>query len=253
MKNSIPLLIITCLMLFSTSCKKKEQFCKLGKYYSTDGSNTPSPNTFSYYEDDRLKKITYTNGYKDSVAYSVDTITVYSFDDRDSLNGIFKGLLNSNGYVESGAKVSYDYIGNITGTDNYSIQHNADGNITQLSVSNTSGTNATTYEYISGNRASGKLFTGATLQKKYVYFASNVLNKGGIIDDELGVFTPYFGKPSKNLLDSAYVIEGTDTARIRYTYQLDANDYVIKSVKTYLAPAGVDSRFFTYSYFDCTE
>lgn len=253
MKNSLPLFFISCLFLFSSSCKKKEQFCKLGKSYSTDGSNTPAPNTFFYYGDDRLQKITYTSGYKDSIAYSADTITIYSFDDIDSLSAMFKGTLNGGGYLENGAKISYDYLGNIVGTDNYSIQHNADGNITQLSVSNTSGTTATTYDYLNGNRSSGKEFVGATLQKKFVYFASTALNKGEVIDDELGVFTPYFGKPSKNLLDSLYVIEGTDTARIRYTYQLDANDYVIKSVRTYLAPAGVDTRFFTYSYFDCAE
>lgn len=251
MKNSI-VFVVAVSLLAAASCKKKEQFCKLGKHYSTDGSNTPSPNTFFYYGDDRLQKITYSNGYKDSIVYSADTITIYNMDDRDSVNAIFRGTLNGSGYLESGAKTFYDYIGNVTGTDNYTLQHNADGNITQLSISNTSGTTANIYEYSAGNRSAGKLFNGATQQKKFVYYHSTALNKSGI-DDDLGVYSPYLGNPSKNLLDSMHVIEGTDTARVRYTYQLDDNGYVIKSVRTYLAPAGVDTRFFTYSYFDCKE
>jgi hypothetical protein len=252
MKNSLPLLFICAILLFTSSCKKKEQFCKLGKYYSTDGSNTPAPNTFFYYDDDRLQKIIYSNHYKDSVTYSADTIIIHSFDDRDSLVSVLRGILNGSGYLETGVKTGYDYTGNVTTIDNYSLQHNADGNVTQKSVSNSSGTTTNTYEYAGGNRSIGKLYVGSVLQKKFVYFHSTVLNKSGI-DDDLGVYNPYFGKPSRNLLDSMYIIEATDTARVRFTHQLDVNGYVLKTVRTYLAPVGVDTRFFTYSYFDCAE
>ncbi|MCW5908918.1 MAG: DUF4595 domain-containing protein [Chitinophagales bacterium] len=250
MRSSLLLLAI-CGVLFTSSCKKKEQFCKLGKFYATDGANYSTPNTFTYDAANRLIKIAYVDKTKDTLVYSADTLFVKKYDYRDTLLSLLSGLLNSNGSITSATLITFDASGNVTGTETYSLQYNADGTLSQFSLSNSSGNETRIYTYADGNRATGKLFVGGIEQEKYVFFHSTALNKTGI-DDNNGVFTPYFGKPSKNLLDSLHIIAGGDTTRIRYTHQLDGNGYTIKTVRTYLPPS-VDTKFFTYSYFDCRE
>lgn len=250
MRNN--LLFLTILgVLAIAACKKKEQYCKLGKFYATDGANYSIPNTFYYDANNKLVKITYADKTKDTLVYSADTLRIKKYDYRDTLISLFNGLLNGNGYITTATLVTFDVSGNITSTENYSLQYNADGNLLQFSLSNANGTQTRVYTYTNGNRTTGKLFVGGTEQEKYVFYHSTALNKTGI-DDNNGVCTPYFGKPSKNLLDSLHIIAGADTTRIRYTHQLDGNGYVIKTVRSYLTP-GVDTKFFTYSYFDCRE
>jgi hypothetical protein len=249
MKNS--LLLFICALAVLSSCKKGVQTCKLGKYYATDGSNSVVANTFFYDGSNRLIKIAYQNGTKDTLVYSADSIYVRSYDDRDSLTALLLGALNSNGYVTNAVKHTYDFLGNVTASDNYTLQYNADGTLSQQTIANTGGTETTIYEYTDGNRSSGKLFVGATETEKYIFSHSNAENKTGI-DDNNGVYAPYFGKPSKNLLDSLQVFAGTDTTVAIYTHTLDRNDYVTKTIRTYLRPA-IESRYYTYTYFDCGE
>lgn len=249
MKNS--LLLLVCALVAVSSCKKGEQTCKLGKYYITDGSNTKPANTFFYDGSDRLIKIEYQNGNKDTLVYSADSLYVQSYDERDSLTALMLAKLNTEGYVTNAVKHSFDFFGAIVSSDNYTLQYNADGTLAQQSISNTNGTQTTIYEYTDGNRTSGKLFVGATETEKYIFGHSNVVNKTGI-DDNNGVYSPYFGKPSQNLIDSLQVIAGTDTTVAIYTHTLDNNDYVIKTVRTYVKPS-VESRYFTYTYFNCGE
>lgn len=251
MKSSFATLLFLVIIFSFSSCKQKEKTCKLGKYYVSDASNTPPPNVFSYYSDGRLQRIIYSNGSKDTLFYRSDTLHLLSFDERDSLSFEFTGNLNSNGDVLMGVKTQYDYLGSIMQVDNYNMQYNASGNLVQQSVSNTNGVITTTYNYEEGNRISGKLFSGAVLQKQYLFFHSKADNKTEL-DDDSGVFTPYFGRPSKKLLDSLLVITGGDTAKIIYSHSLDANSYVTKTVRAQLPPT-VDTKYYTYAYFDCRE
>lgn len=251
MKSKLLLAATAVVLLSVTACKEKIKNCKMGKAYITDGSNTPNANTFYYDGDGRLSKITYSNQSKDSLVYSADTLWVITRDYRDSVTAIFNGILNADGNMVSGVLTSYNFAGTVIGTDNYNMTYNANGTLDGQNISNGSGTTIYSYTYDNGNRATGKKFIGATEAENYVFFHSNVENKSGI-DDWNKVFTPYFGEPSNNLLDSAWTIASGDTIRVKYEHSLDANGYVTKTTQTYLSP-GFQTKYCTYQYFDCKE
>ena len=252
MKNNIQLMLIGFMLLsVLPSCKKTIQTCKLGKYYLSDGSSTPAPNTFSYYEDGRVKSIAYTDGSKDNVTYSADTIKVLTFDNRDSLIANFSGVVNASGYVTAGTKTTYDYIGNATGTQNLAFEYNADGNMTKQTTNNALGTSILSLSYTGGNSTTAVLYNGVTLNKKYFFYHNTIANKTKV-DDLNGVLAPWYGKPSNNLLDSTHIIIAatSDTVRIQYAHTLNENDYLSNTTQTWLTP-GVQTKFHTYQYFDC--
>lgn len=251
MRSKVVPLFLLVFVFSLPSCKPKEKTCKLGKYYVSDASNTPPANTFSYDSDGRLQKIVYSDQNKDTLFYEADTLHLLSYDERDSLTAEFIGNMNSNGDVVTGVRKLYNFLGNLVQVDDYHLEYNASGNLTKQSVSNTNGVMTTTYNYTDGNRSEEKIFSGAVLQRKYLFFHSHADNKTGVNDDE-GVFSPYFGRPSKKLLDSLWVITGSDTTRIIYSHELDANGYLLKSVRAQLHPTA-DSKFYTYAYFDCRE
>ncbi|MES2620725.1 MAG: hypothetical protein V4615_07730 [Bacteroidota bacterium] len=252
MKNKfLFLLAITCVITVS-SCKKKIESCKLGKSYSSDGNTTPRPNTFYYYSDGRLQKIEYGNKTKDTLAYRADTIEVLSFDAGGLLSTTFTGTINGSGHVIAGTKAFYDLSGNILSTEDYAMSYNAEGNLTQQVVTHPLTSDILQFYYTAGNADSGVLFVASVPEKRYVFFRGSAENKTGI-DDLKGVFVPYFGKSSKNLLDSTYVISATsDTTRIQYAHTLDENDYVSRTIQTYLN-SGVETKYLTYQYFDCSK
>lgn len=238
-------------MLSTASCKKKVESCKLGKSYISDGSSTPNPNIFSYYSDGRLQKIEYSNNTKDTLIYNADTLVVRTLDNTDSTTAVFTGVLNSAGNVTTGTKVYLDYSGNITSTESYLLEYNAEGNLTQKSVTDATGLTILSITYNGNNSATGTLFIAGVLDRKYTFYHSGVSNKTDI-DDMNGVFTPYFGTPSANLLDSTFIITSTDTTKIQYSHTLDANEYVQKTIQTYLNH-GADTKYLTYQYFDCNK
>lgn len=251
MKNKI-LYLLTILCAFAiASCKKKAETCKLGKCYISDGNTTLTANTFYYYPDGRLKKITYTNKTKDSLIYNSAGIIINTFDDNNLLVSVFSGAMNAAGYVTSGTRVYYNGLGAVTSTDSFALTYNADGNLTQQVISNSFGASILNLNYLAGNSATGTFANGIDSAKKYTFYHSTAGNKTGI-DEWNGVFTPYFGKPSKNLLDSVHITSATDSIRIQYAHYLDANDYVGKTIQTYLTH-GVATKYFTYEYFDCSK
>ncbi len=252
MKNRYLVFLVTALLVTGfSSCKKNPQTCRLGKYYLSDGSSTPNPNTFTYYESGQLKSITYTNGSKDTLAYDASTITILSYDKSGLLLTGFTGLLNGNGAVTSGTKNTYDFNGNITATDNLSYEYNADGRMTKQTTVNGSGTTFLSLVYDGGNTTTGGYYSGGFLNKKYFFYHNKAENKTMIGDLSLA-YTPWLGKPSANLLDSLRIITPTtdDTVRIQYNHRLDENDYVSNTVQTWLTP-GVQTKYHTYQYFDC--
>jgi hypothetical protein len=236
-------LFILCLTFVAIlpSCKKKVETCKLGKYYVSDGNTSPKPNVFSYYDDGRIQTITYADASMDTLSYSADTLWVTTYDYNDSLVGTFVGITNGAGDVVSGVKTIYDHItGSVVLTDNYSNEYNAEGNLTKQTISNGGGTTLLTLTYLNGNTVTGTLYNGAVVDKKYDFFHGSAANKTGI-DDLDGLFTPYFGKPSANLLDSTHVISLGDTIRVQYAHTLDDNDYVSKTIVTSLNSANAQT------------
>jgi YD repeat-containing protein len=251
MRNNL-LLLLALMTLSISSCKKKVEDCKLGKSYASDGSTTPSPNTFSYYSDGRLQKVVYANGTTDTLAYSNDSVYILTLNNVDSVTAVFAGKLNSSGYVTSARKDMVDYAGNVLSTEEYALEYNAEGNLTRKTVTNLGGTTDLNLNYDAGNPATGTLYYGSTLDRRYIFFPNTVENKTGL-DALNSVLTPYFGKPSENLLDSTYIITSADdTIRVQYAHTLDANEYVSKTIQTYLTHE-TDTRYFTYQYFDCNE
>jgi hypothetical protein len=251
MKNNLLLFLALVAALSTTSCKKKIENCMLGKSYVSDGSTTPSPNTFSYYSEGRLQKIVYGNRTKDTLSYNGDTIFIRTLNNVDSVTSVFTGILNSNGYIVSGRKNAVDYAGNVIISEDYSLQYNAEGNLTKKTITTPAGTSDFNLNYNGSNSATGTLYLGSNLDKRYIFFHNDIENKTGI-DDMNSVLTPYFGKPSANLLDSTHIITSTDTIRIQYAHTLDANEYVSKTIQTYLTHE-TDTKYFTYQYFNCSE
>ncbi len=249
MKNNFFILLAVVSVFTISSCKKKVENCKLGKSYVSDGNNTPNPNTFFYYDNGNLQKITYNDQSKDTLVYNADTLIILTFDSRDSVLSVFTGILNGSRNVIAGTRVYYNYFGNVINTESYSVDYNTDGNLTLQTITDGAGTKTLALEYLSGNTASGTFVDGVNPDKHYVFFHNSVANKTGI-DDLNGVFNPYFGKPSKNLLDSTHIISAGDTIRIQYSHSIDENEYVSQTIRTYLTP-GVETKYFTYQYFDC--
>ena len=235
------------------SCKKKIENCKLGKSFISDGSSTPNANTFSYYDNGKLKSIKYSNNERDTLIYAADTLTILHFDYRDSLISVFLGLTNGNGLVTTGSKTNFDFSGNLTSTEYFVHEYNTEGQLSKQSISNALGTTILSLSYTGGSSSSANFYNGATLEKKYFFFHSKAANKTGL-DDMNSVFTPYFGTPSFNLLDSTHIIlvSSNDTVKIKYEHTFDSNDYVNKTVVTYLTP-GFQTKYHTYQYFDCSE
>lgn len=250
MKSKVVLLLALGGLLFTGACKKKIETCKLGRAYVTDGSTTPNPTVFAF-GNEKLSSVKYPNSDFDSLVYNADTMWVFTLDNRDSLTTLLRAITDGSGHVVTGTKTYYDYFGQATGTDNINCTYNADGNLTQQTISNTGGTTIYTYNFTGGNRVSGSKFVGAVKAETYNFFAGTAENKSGL-DDLTNLYAPYFGNASANLLDSSWIITSSDTIRIKYEHQLDANDYVTKTVKTYLSP-GFQTKYFTYSYFDCKE
>ncbi len=252
MRNKSLLLLIGILVIsLLPSCRKDVKTCKLGKYYLSDGSSTPSPNIFLYNENGKVKRIGYTDGSKDTVIYNADTITIISYNRYDSLATTFTGLLNASGSVTSGAKNSYDIYGNLTGTDYLAYEYNAEGRMTKQTTNNTSGATILSLTYDGGNTKTGGLYTGGLLNKRYYLYHNTAENKTNV-NDLNGVFTPWLGNSSANLLDSMHIItpSTSDTVRIQYAHTLDDNSYLSKTIQTWLTP-GVQTKFHTYQYFDC--
>jgi hypothetical protein len=250
MKHSFLLGLAVVSTLTFTSCKKKIESCKLGKSYISNGNSTPNANTFSYYSDGRLKKILYSGGSKDTLAYYADSISISSYASENTLSTVFTGVLNGSGQVITGTKATLDGQGNTLSSQQYTMTYNAEGNLIQQAITYAVSTDIFQYYYTGGNADSAVSYLAGARNLTYVFFHGDVENKTGI-DDVRGVFTPYFGKPSKDLLDSAHIFTALDdTIRIKYTHTLDENEYVNKTVQTYLTP-GVNTKFFTYQYFDC--
>lgn len=252
MKNKL-LFFAICIAFIATttSCKKNIETCKLGKYYESDGNSTPTANVFTYYDNGKLKSISYTNKSKDTLVYSVDTLTIFTFDNNGVLTSSVKGILNGSGYFSSAIKTSFDILGAITNTENYSFEYNAEGNMTKQTTNNSSGTRILSLTYSGGNSVSGVLYKGVILDKKYIFYHNAVENKTGV-DDLTGVFNPYFGTASSLLLDSIRIISPatSDTVRIQYAHTLDNNGYISKTIQTWLS-GGVPTKYHTYQYFDC--
>lgn len=248
MKSKLAILFAISGLLFAAACKKKVETCKPGRAYVTDGTTTPNPTIYAF-NGERLSRVNYPNGDFDSLVYNNDTMWVFTFDNRDSLTTLLHAITDGNGNVTTATQTTYNYFGQPTGIDNINCTYNAEGNLTQQTISNSTGTTIYTYNFNNGNRISGSKFVGAVKTETYSFFAGTVDNKGGI-NDLTNLYTPYLGKPSYKLLDSAWTITNTDTIRIRYEHTLDANDYVSKTVKTYLSP-GFQTKYYTYSYFDC--
>ena len=256
MKNSIAFAVMMLTaVLFSSSCKKKIETCKLGKHYATDGTSTPAGggNVFVYDAAGRISKITYSNKSIDSLVRVADTLWVFNFSPDYFLVSLLQGITNGAGNVTSATKTSYDLTGAVTGTESYLYEYNATGNLTQKTTSTSGGTSILTLTYTGSNSVSGLLYNGVNLEKKYFFYHGTIENKSQI-DDFNSVVTPYLGKPSAQLLDSAHVILSatSDTLRVQYTHTLDANDYVTKTVESWLTPV-VNTTYHTYQYFGCEE
>ncbi len=252
MKSRLYLLLTGILLTgLLVSCKKNIKSCKLGKYYLSDGNSTPSPNVFSYYEDGKLKRVVRTDGSKDTLVYNADTLTLLTYDNNGVLTGDFTGILNANGALIAGTKNTYDFSGSLTGTDYIAFEYNANGNMTKQTTNNTSGATILSLTYDGGNTVTGGLYSGGVLNKRYFFYHNTAENKTGV-DDLTGAFTPYFGKPSDNLLDSIHIIQPatSDTVRIQYAHTLDNNDYLSNTIQTWLTP-GVQTKYHTFQYFDC--
>jgi antitoxin component YwqK of YwqJK toxin-antitoxin module len=251
--NSLLIFLSALLIVLLPSCKKGEKTCQIGKHYFSDGNTTPNPDVFSYYEDGRLKKIGYANGTKDTVRYNGDTIVVLSFDRYDSLTTVFTGLLNANGAVSTATRNSYDNSGNVILSEGLSFEYNAEGRLTKQ-ITTQNGANAVlALNYDAGNSTTGSLHLGSLIIKKYTFWHSTTENKTGV-DDLNGVFMPWAGKPSANLLDSVRIIvpASADTIRVLYHHTLDANGYVSKSSESTFAPT-VNTKYRTYQYFNCQD
>lgn len=253
MKNNYLSIALALLVGLSTlsGCKKKEQTCQLGKVYNSNGNVTPNPNVFSYYDNGNLQKILYADNSKDTLAYSNDSLYLFTYNDQGVLTSILQGQLNGSGFITTALKTFFDYQGNTVSTTNYNCEYNPEGNLTQLTKVDANGTTTQVYTYANGNRADGKIFNGATLSATYYYFHNSAENKTGI-NDEFDVFTPYLGKASKNLLDSVRVIANSDTTRILFDEKLDAKGYLNSATRTYV-PTTANTRYFTFSYINCAE
>jgi hypothetical protein len=251
MKNNLLFLLALAAVLSFSSCKKKVETCKLGKSYASDGSTTPNPNIFSYYSDGKLQKIVYADRTRDTLSYSADSIFIRTIDNFGMSTALFSGVLNSNGSVVSGTKAFLNPSGAVTGTEDYALEYNSAGQLTQKTITNSLGATVLSLNYDGSNTKNGTLYIAGLLDRRYEFHHSTAENKTNI-DDMNGVFTPYFGKPSTNLLDSTYIITASDTIRVQYAHTLDANEYVSKTVQTFLSHE-TDTKYFTYQYFDCNK
>jgi hypothetical protein len=251
MKNNLLFILAAVCVLSAASCKKKVETCKLGKTYASDGNTTPNPNVFSYYEDGRLKTVLYTNRTKDSLSYSADTLYIRTRDNADSTIALFTGVLDSRGNVTSATKVFVDYAGNVISTESYLLEYNSEGQLSKKTVTSGGTSTVLNINYEGTNSKSGTLYIGPNLDRQFFFFHNTVENKTGI-DDLNSVLTPYFGEPSTHLLDSAYIITTTDSIRVQYAHTLDDNEYVSKTIQTFLTDQA-DTKYFTYQYFDCEK
>ena len=252
MKNNLALIIVfASIISIAPSCKKEMKTCQLGKYYLSDGNSTPAPTTFSYYNDGRLKTLGYSDVSKDLFTYVADTIYIRTTDYRDSLSAQLTGLLNSNNAIISSVKNSFDYFGNTTATEYAANEYNADGNLTKQTINNAAGTTILVLNYTAGSATTGTFFESTSITKRYIFYRNLIANKTGIADLS-NVLSPLTGKSSATLLDSMHVIRPilNDTIRVTYAHSLDENNYVSKTVETYLSP-GFQTKYHTYQYFNC--
>jgi hypothetical protein len=248
MKNKLPLFALALLTLGSfTACKKKVQTCKISRVFTSDGTTTPAPAVFSYNSNGSLNTIVYPNQSKDSLSYDANTTRLSTYDNAGHLISEMPGIVNGSGYFTSAGKVTYDLLGN--GTSQLLVfYYNGEGNLTSRNI----GSDRLTYQMLNGNAVSASYEHNNVVTKRYEFFRNAVANKTGI-DDLNGVYQPYFGKPSANLLDSLYIIDlnANDTTRIQYVHTLNADDYVnTTKVQTYHGNS-VSTAYITYQYRDC--
>lgn len=248
MKNRLQLAVIILIALGSfTSCKKKVATCKLSRIFTSDGTTTPMPAVFTYNEDGTLRTIVYPTLSSDSFIYSSNGGSIQSFDKAGHLTGELTGPLNSSGYFTSAVKISYDLLGN--GSSQLQVfSYNGESNLTGQSL----GSDVLSLQYLAGNTVSGTYEHNGLVRTRYEFFHNTIANKTGV-DDLNGVYQPYLGKPSANLLDSLYIIDlnANDTTRIKYAHTLNADDYInTTKVQTYGAN-GVTTRYIAYQYRDC--
>lgn len=249
----VALLIATVSTVFS--CNKKEQTCNLGKMFTTDGSNTTRPTIYSYYADGRIQKVVYPTLNKDSIAYTADSVFVWTRDNKDSLVAYLAATLTNGQNISIGTKTYYNYLGAITGTETITAQYNTAGQLDSKTTNSGNGLQANTFNFANGNRTTGKHYSGSTHDVDYLFFYGTAENKTGVDFFELS-YQPLFGKTDNNLLDSIYLIQlpAKDTIRVQFAHTLDRNGYLSKTVRTYLTPvSGMDTKYVTYQYFNCSK
>jgi YD repeat-containing protein len=252
MRNSL-CLIAACILTFGViqSCKKADKTCSLGKHYLSDGSTTPVPDVFFYYDNAKLKRIEHTDGSKDTVSYNADTITVLTYDRYNVLASVYTGVVNGGGAAISAVKNTFNNSGTLTGNEAITYEYNTEGRLTKQTTVNSSGTSILVIDYTNGNSTTGSVHVGPVTSKKYYFFHGTTENKTNV-DDLNGVFMPWLGQPSANLLDSMHILSPaiSDTVRVQYTHTLDANGYLDKTSETTFHP-GVSTKIHAYQYFHC--
>lgn len=251
MKNNCIFSLIICLCFALPACKQEIKNCQLGKSYSTTGYSTVVPNMYLYNSDGKLIRISYTNGNIDTLQYAADTLSISSFDNQALLLRTLSGIVAPDDYFTSAIKTTYAGNGTVSSTENLNLEHNAEGRLTKCITASATGTTVLSLNYFEGNSTTGVEYRGTTLAAKYIFYHSHIENKTGI-DDLYGTFAPYWGHPSKNLLDSVHriVFPAADTVRTQYTHTLDANGYVSKTIETRLS-GGATTLYHTYQYFNC--
>lgn len=243
------------LLMLLAGCDKKERTCQLGRMTISDGSSTPRPSVYSYYDDGRIKSITHPDLTRDSVAYKADSLYVWTRDRNDTLVATLEASLAMGRYIGSGIKKYFDYSGNVLSTENISVQHTAGGQPEAWTIASSSGTVAYSFDFNNSNRATGKRFNGSTQDMAYVFFMSKAINAYDV--DYLNLsYSPLMGKSDASLPDSIYIISlpAKDTLRIQFAHYPDKNDYLIKSIRTFLTPApALETKYITYHYINCTK
>lgn len=255
MKSNVWVVVLAAFAVTVSSCNKKEQTCNLGKMFVTDGSNTTRPTVYSYYADGRIQKVLHPTLNKDSIAYTTDSVFVWSRDNKDSLVAYLAASLANGQNIGTGSKTYYNYLGAVTGTETIAAQYNTAGQLESKTTNSSSGLQANTFNYSNGNRTSGKHYSGSTHDIDYLFFYNTAQNKTGFDFFEFN-YTTLFGKTDNNLLDSIYMIQlpANDTIRVQFAHTLDRNGYLSKTVRTYLTPvSGMDTKYVTYQYFNCSK
>lgn len=241
----------------SNDSKPKEESCKVESVQTTTPAGDAWSSSYTYDNQNRVKKTTYNSGDYETYTYQSDKITLES---------------SSTGTYSSNAVYNLDSKGRIVKiTANYGttdLKYNNDGYLSELKFTTTIETSdpsfTRTFEYAGGNlnKVTTQYDKGDLKTSVYtISYSENSADEASLkiiggdywftdnIYVYLGDVANFLGKGSKNLISKIDIIDtdsngGSSNFIINYTYQKDAKGNITSMKET----QGTDERTYNFTY-----